>query len=179
MNNFRKIIELAANIAIVVVAVLLCVVLVKNQFASNRTLSANDDHSNLNKEVRLEEKINLPDVDWQKNGQTLLLALSTTCHYCSASTAFYQQLVKERNGNTRVIAVLPQSVNESKDYLNKHGVSVDDIKQVNLDSIGVGGTPTLILVDGDGIVKDLWVGKLPKADETQVLSRVQQSVAQR
>src|SRR2546421_11167261 len=104
MNSFRKDIELAANIAIVVVAVLLCVVLVKNQFVSSPKLNSGDDHQIPNKEARLREKMNLPEIDWQKNGQTLLLALSTTCHYCSESAAFYRQLIKERNGNTRIIA---------------------------------------------------------------------------
>lgn len=176
MDRFRKIVELAANVAIVIVAVLLCAVLLKNQYANTTT---QDFGGGPTGEVKPQEKIDLPEVDWQKGEQTLLLVLSTTCHYCSESTAFYQQLVKERGGNTRIVAALPQNLDESRDYLKKHGVSVDDVKQTNLDSIGVNGTPTLILVNNDGVVKDVWVGKLPKPDQTEVLRRVQQSVAQR
>lgn len=167
---------MAANIAIVIVAVLLCGVLLKNQYATTTT---QDFGGSLAGEVTPQEKINLPEVDWQKGEQTLLLVLSTTCHYCSESTAFYRRLVKERSGNTRIVAALPQDVDESQGYLKKHGVSVDDVKQINLDSIGVSGTPTLILVNNDGAVKDVWVGKLPKPDQAEVLRRVQQTVAQR
>lgn len=62
-------------------------------------------------------------------------------------------------------------------YLSKQGVFVDDVKQISLDSIGAEGTPTLILVDSSGIVKDVWVGKLPKTVEATVIDRVRQSVA--
>jgi hypothetical protein len=176
MDRFRKTVELAANIAIVTVAILLCATLLKNRYA---TTTRQDFGGSPAGEVKPQEKINLPDVDWQKSDQTLLLVLSTTCHYCSESTAFYQQLVKERSGNTRIVAALPQDLDESQDYLKKHGLSVDDVKQVNLNSIGVSGTPTLILVNNDGAVKDVWVGKLPKPYQAEVLRRVQRSVAQR
>jgi hypothetical protein len=176
MERFRRITELAANIAIVVVAGLLCAVLLKNHYAGTTTQDFGGD---LAKEVKPQEKINLPEVDWRKSEQTLLLVLSTTCHYCSESTAFYQQLVKERSGNTRIIAALPQAVDESQDYLKRHDVLVDEVRQINLDSIGVSGTPTLILVNDDGAVKDTWVGKLPKPVQAEVLRRVQQSVARR
>lgn len=179
MNHFRKSIELAANVAIIIVAILLCVVLVKNHFTDGPTVNLQNTQRNFDGGNQSGKKINLPEVDWQKNGQTLLLALSTTCHYCSESAAFYQQISKERNSNTRIIAVLPQPVDESKDYLNKHGVPVDDIKQIGLDSIGVSGTPTLIRVDNDGIVRNTWIGKLPKAEEAKVLSQLRQVTAQR
>ncbi len=121
----------------------------------------------------------MADIDWKKNGQTLLLALSTTCHFCSESAPFYQRLMKERGGNTQLIAVLPQSINDGRDYLNRLGVSVDDIKQAPLSSIGVGATPTLIFVDSNGVVGDLWVGRLPNTEEASVINKVRQAVAQK
>jgi hypothetical protein len=36
----------------------------------------------------------------------------------------------------------------------------------------VRGTPTLILVDGDGKVADAWVGALPPEKENEVISRL-------
>jgi hypothetical protein len=179
MNSFRKNVELAANIAIFIVSVLLCVALVKNRLASAPVVNIGNDRQEINRKSLVGEKINLPQVDWRKNGHTLLLALSTNCHFCSESTPFYQHLVKERSGNTRIVAVLPQPVSESQEYLNKHGVSVDDVEQVDLDSIEIGGTPTLIWVDDEGVVRDLWIGKLPKAIEAEVLERVQQNIARR
>lgn len=67
----------------------------------------------------------------------------------------------------------------SKGYLKRLGVSVDEIRQASLDSIGVNGTPTLILVDNRGAVVDFWIGKLAGPTEQKVIDRLQQSVAQK
>jgi thiol-disulfide isomerase/thioredoxin len=102
-----------------------------------------------------------------------LLALSTTCHFCSESAPFYQQLAKERGSNTRIVAVLPQSVSDSKDYLNNLGIFVDEVKQESLNTINVRGTPTLMLVNGDGVVVDEWMGRLSVEQEAEVLSKLE------
>jgi hypothetical protein len=119
-------------------------------------------------------KLPLPGVDWDRNQRTLVLALQTTCHFCSDSRSFYQTLVRERAkfGNTRFVAVLPQTVEESRSYLNELGVSVDDIRQGSLSGIGVRGTPTLLLVDRSGVVSQVWAGRLQKSGEEEVLDRL-------
>jgi hypothetical protein len=119
-------------------------------------------------------KLSISGVDWAKNGQTLVLAISSTCHYCSESAPFYQRLARER-GDIRMLAVLPQPVEEGRRYLEKLGVEVDDVKQASLASMGVSGTPTLILVNKDGAVENSWVGKLPTVQETEVLGSLQKN----
>lgn len=96
-----------------------------------------------------------------------MLAVSSTCHFCSESAPFYKTLASNK-GDTRIVAVLPQSIEEGKKYLEKLGVMVDDVKQVALDEIGVSGTPSVLLVDNSGVVKNVWFGKLP-ADKEQVV----------
>lgn len=123
-------------------------------------------------EIRVGQALALPNVDWANNGRTLILALSTTCHFCTESGPFYQRLVKERGGNTRLIAVLPQAVSDGKNYLDRLGVSVDEVQQASLSSINIRGTPTLLLVNGKGVVVQEWVGRLPTEQETEVLSKV-------
>jgi hypothetical protein len=86
-------------------------------------------------------------------------------------TQFYQQLAKT-HGGTRLIAVLSQPVDEGKRYLGTLGVSVDEVKQASLDFINVRGTPTLLLVNSDGVVVKTWVGKLPAEQEAEVLSKI-------
>jgi thioredoxin-related protein len=111
-------------------------------------------------------------VDWKQSRQTLVLAISSTCHFCTDSASFYQTLVQNRK-DTQVVAVLPQPVEEGKSYLEKLGVSVDEIRQLPLNQIGVHGTPTLILVDSSGSVRNSWTGKLPPETETEVMKRLQ------
>jgi hypothetical protein len=171
-NDLFKRIELIANVSIVVVAILLSIVLVKSYLITNSSpLGSNQEADGT--EVGVGQALALPDVDWEKNGQTLILALSTTCHFYTASGPFYQRLAKERGDDTRLVAVFPQTINDGKDYLNRLGVSVDEVKQASFKSNNVRGTPTLLLVNGDGVVVKEWVGKLPADQEIEVLSKVQ------
>ena len=166
MERLSKRIELGANLAIIIVAVLLAGVLVKNYFLAN----GQGETDPFNYHQLKNSRISLPDVDWQGNGQTLVLAVSNTCRFCTDSAPFYQQLAKSQT-RTRLVAVLPQTVEEGKRYFADLGVTVDEVKQGSLSSIGVTGTPTLILVNDDGIVVDSWVGRLAPEQEAEVLSK--------
>lgn len=111
------------------------------------------------------------DIDWKQDKQTLILAISSSCHFCSESGAFYKRLVEDRKG-TRLIAAFPQPVQEGQDYLKQLGVAVDEVRNLDFSAIGVQGTPTLLLVDSAGVVKNSWVGKLSSEQEIDVLNAV-------
>jgi hypothetical protein len=103
-----------------------------------------------------------------------VLALSTTCHFCSESAPFYQRLKQQKPDNVYLVAVLPQPVEDSRNYLNKLGVETNDVVQGSLSSIGVSGTPTLLLVDKTGSVAGLWVGKLSDSDAARVIEQIRE-----
>ncbi len=163
--------ELIANIAIIVVALVLGAVLVKRYL-----LPANEAApvARLDPRIPAGTKASLSGVDWARNGQTLLLVLSTDCRFCTESAPFYQRLTRETTGRSDVhlIAVFPQEIEEGKKYLDNLGVSIVEIKQASPSSTGAGGTPTLILVDAQGVVKNSWVGKLSSPEETEVLNQL-------
>lgn len=171
MNSITRTIECLANVAIIVVAILLGTALVKDHLVADPVLPGADNLRLSSKRTEVGRKVDLPGVDWQKNGQTLVLALSTSCHFCTDSAPFYKRLVEGRAA-TRIIAVLPQSPAEGRDYLSKHGVIVDEVKQARLDAIGVTGTPALIMADKEGNVSHIWFGRLPPEREREVLSQV-------
>ena len=168
MENFAKKIEVAANIAIVLVAILLSAILVRSYLVAPSGREEMVPPVQTQRAIRNGDPINLHGIDWQKNGRTLLMALSTTCHFCTESGPFYQRLSKNR-GDTNLVAVLPQDVSESQGYLKNLGVEVDEVKQVSLSDLGLRGTPTLILVDEGGKVLNTWVGVLRPDGENQLL----------
>ncbi len=108
------------------------------------------------------------NINWNQNRQTLILAISNNCHFCSESAPFYKKLAQNK-GDTHLVAVLPQSVEEGRKYLERLGVSVDEVRQLSLDQIGVNGTPSLLLVDASGVVKNFWVGRLAPDQEATVM----------
>lgn len=158
LADISRKIELAANLAILLVSCLLAVVLVKAYFLSES-----------GEVVTSMPSVSSLDIAWNQNGQTLILVLSRNCRFCTDSAPFYKKLSQSKS-NTYLVALVPQSVDEGREYLEKLGVSVDEVKQFSLEKIGVSGTPTLLLVDTSGVVKNFWVGKLSPEQEATVLS---------
>jgi Thioredoxin-like domain len=169
MNNLHKRLNLAANLMIVLVSLSIGVVLIKHYWHASGYANPPRDYG-----VPAGSTVSLPGVDWEKNEQTLLLVLDTGCAYCTASSALYQQIVREAAQHQRVklIAVLPQDVSNSKQYLSDLNVSINDVRQSSLQALGVKGTPTLILVNSKAEVVNSWPGKLPPAKEREVLRHI-------
>ena len=166
MKNIARTIEVIANVAIIFVAISLGIVLINRTIRSYRaTVTQSTNTPPVNHQM-----IQLPGVDWSKNEQTLVMAISSTCHFCTESAAFYRDIRARTHVHT--VAVLSQSINEGRDYLSNLGVQVDEVLQAPLSSIDVNGTPTLMLVGRDGTVIRTWIGKLPPESEKEVLLSV-------
>jgi thioredoxin-related protein len=165
-KGWAKKIELAANIGIVIVAILVVILFIRNY---------TQRQDNPQRTVALGSKFALKNVNWQATGRNLVFAISTTCHFCTESAPFYRKLVEQcKQQHVHTVAVLPQSPAEAQAYLSGEGVTVDEIRQSPLSDLDVSGTPTLVLVDHAGIVKDVWVGKLPSTKEKEVVTTLSQ-----
>ncbi len=105
----------------------------------------------------------------------MLLALSTHCRYCTASAPFYQRLARAlaSRPDTKLLAVLPEEFEEGRRYLQALGVAGADARQARLPTIGIRGTPTLLVLDNKGVVVNAWVGELNAADESEVWQALQ------
>jgi hypothetical protein len=162
MSNLGKKIEIAANIAIIMVAIMIGVVLVNKYLFKPKSPAL--------QAVPVGAKIFIPEIDWAKNGRTLVLALQDGCRFCSESNTFYQRLIPEAAANkVEVIAVFPHSTETGKMYLDNLKVSISNLRQVPLNTIGVNATPALLLVNNEGQVTTGWIGKLPGEKELEVL----------
>src|SRR5689334_16072564 len=147
MKNIAKKIEVVANVSIIVAALAFTTVLAKRYFAPVLPLAVPKAAA---ASIQSGKKADFINVDWGKSDRTLLLVLQAGCHFCSESAPFYQRLAREtaQMSGIHIVAVLPQDVAEGSKYLNSLGVPIEDIRQAQLDSLGVSGTPTLILIDG-------------------------------
>ena len=165
MNNSYKRINVALNVAIVLVVILIGAVFAKNYLRPTRPTPAHRDFRGM--------KVNLPGVDWTHNEQTLLLVLDEKCRFCTESAPFYQRLTAATatNSKLRLIAVLPQDVSAGRQYLHSLKAPIEEVRQSTLDAIGVEGTPTLILVNAKGEVMEAWAGKLSPEQELDVLKK--------
>jgi thioredoxin-related protein len=163
-DNFRKQIEVAANVGIIIVALAIGVTLIRN---------SRGDQSQPHQTIKIGSKLAVKDTNWGANGRSIVLALSTTCHFCAESSGFYQKVVRlAQQQHLHTIAVFPQSIPEVQAYLNKQGIAVDETKQAELSSLDINGTPTLLLVDENGIVCNVWIGKLSAEKEKDMLAKL-------
>jgi thioredoxin-related protein len=170
MAGTQKKIELVANVAIILVAVILGYVLVK-QFVFTPAPALPPRQI---KQPEVGAKVTLPDTDFSQKDKTLILAIKKGCHFCSESATFYQRLVQiAAEKNVRVIAAFPHSVEEGQGYLKELNVPVTELKQADFAALSVGGTPTLILTDKNGAITNAWLGKLPADKETEVINSLQ------
>ena len=133
--GISKKIELAANLAIILVACLLAVALVKN-YLITRTTASTEQAGTRQEENRLVSAPTLTslNINWKESRQTLVLALSSTCHFCAESSPFYKKLIESKK-DARIVAVLPEPVQHGRSYLEKLGLAVDEIKQSSLDTL--------------------------------------------
>lgn len=158
-TDFSKKIETVANLTIILVAILLGYFLIQKFFFQQNSQPPT--------EIVKGTKISLPDIDWKANRKTLLLVLQKGCHFCSESMPFYKNLVeKTKEKGVKLVAVLPDSREESQQYLRENGVEIQEIRQFQLNLVQ--GTPTLILLGEQGEVLNSWIGKLPSEKEKEV-----------
>ncbi len=191
-SKFARTLEIAANLSIIAVALVGATVLIKNyllrpsapaatdvrQAAVDKNLPGPLENSRTNRPAptgpAAGTQISVPGINWSDSEETVLLALSNKCHFCTESAPFYQRLTRElaQQKNVRVIAVFPQEAGDARKYLEEIGVPSLQVKQASLDSLGVRGTPTLVIVDKTGTVKQSWVGRLSPERESEVLNRI-------
>lgn len=163
MRNWERKIEVAANVAIIIVAVAISVVLVKIYFAN-----ANDSRP---ERIAAGSKLILEGLNWQKNERTLLIALQPGCSFCADSAPFYQSLLAKLipQRKTSVVALVPDDIPNASNYPKELGITVDEIRQTSLTKAKILGTPTLVLVNNTGIVEKVWFGKLSSSQERDVI----------
>lgn len=167
----NKRLESVTNIAILIAAVIAIVVLVRNYLLSGA-------EPGLPPQIAVGEKFPLENVDWKGNGNTLVLALAPGCESCSESAPFYRRLSAElATQPVHMTAVLTGSVEEGREYLRGLNVEIGDVRQGSFELLKIRGTPTLILVDEEGVVRNVWLGRFPPDKEQQVIDMIREDVS--
>lgn len=161
-DKTRRFLEIAANVAILVVAIIVVRNLIWARWQPKQQLEA----------PIVGTKVSLPGIKWD-DGTTLVLVLQKGCRFCEESSPFYRRLRDQRSGSQpRMVAAVPGNKTDIARYLSEQGVVVDEIVNASLSDFHVSFTPTLLLVDRSGNVRDVWVGKLDARKETEVAQRM-------
>jgi hypothetical protein len=178
MSAEKSKLDTAANIAIILVCILAAGTLIRNQFFPSFLAPAPLSRPGMPSGAAKGETLAaLRGVVPQGSDRALVVALSPTCHFCNESMPFYKALMDKRNESksaVKVIAAVPQAEVQTAEQKNlaDHGVQIDAVVPVDFEKIKIPGTPTVLLVDNQGKVLDVWVGKLDESRQREVLAKL-------
>lgn len=169
MVKLHTILEISSNIAIILLSIFIGYFLISRYVGElpNPTAAVGST-------IKPGAKLTLSGVDLSKSDRNLLLVLSTSCRFCSESAPFYRRIIETNSKNRRlnIIASFPQELTEVRKYLNENGIGVDEVIKSNPSEVPVKGTPTIILMDRNGVVLETWAGKLMPEIEDEVARRI-------
>lgn len=160
--------EKATHVFLIAVCCLAGGLLIEQRFFSSQDDDLATGHDLVGRQVAL------PGADWQAAPISVLLQISSTCHFCNESMPFYRQLMAARQAapaRVPVIVASQDAVAAIRKHLGDQQLTVDKVLHTR-DVFGT-GTPTVYIVDSGGVVKRVFIGKLDPAGEKELLAIVE------
>ena len=161
--------EVFANCSIIIVALIICATTIKEHWLSDsrapRPAAVTDSRL-------LSTHLEVPGVDWESANKTIVMALSTQCHFCQESAPFYKSVSESPAVKSKRIAVMmifPQSSDEAESFARTKDIHPGRILSMNLQQLGISSTPTMFLVDHAGKIEKMWIGVLSEDQQRQLL----------
>jgi glutaredoxin len=172
-GSTRQRLETATNIAILVLAAVMCVILIRD-YVAPRIFPPSRGRGPA-PAASIPSPIRLAGLDFSRSDRTLLFVISSTCPYCRKSEEFYRSLTGKAREykNIQFAAALPQPEPEAREYIQQAGLDFRQVVSADLPTIGIAGTPTLVLLDKNGNVLRYWLGVLPPEGQQRVIAAIQ------
>jgi len=166
--SLRANIELVTQVVVAIAIVVTAGVLVK------RTVFSGQSNGARLPRITAGERLNLPIIDWAQNKKSLVFFLKKDCPYCTSSADLYRELMVEATKrNVKCIAVLPNSPEDARKYLQYLELPFENIYTGPVEDSKISGTPTIVFVDKNGIVKNVWIGAQTEREKEMLDTLVQ------
>lgn len=167
-NRLPRVLEIGANLSIILTSIIL-IVLAVGYWESSRGTHLKSS------QVGPGDSLASTKVPFNPQKKTLLFVLQVGCRFCTSSAPVLREITQAaaQRGDVDILAVLPQDKSTSDEYLQGLGLRLPVI-QANLSDLRVRGTPTAILCDGAGRVLSVWVGALDQKRGTDIMKSVAQ-----
>jgi hypothetical protein len=161
--------ETLANVAIVVTCILLSATAVER----TGVLDGKTRRAHTAPAYRVGQPFpQIAGVDYTTAEKTVLLYISSSCSFCTASIPFWKRLKVDSGSGRRsvqFVAVGNEAVDKLATYLRVHDVRVDQAKSLTGQDLRIEGTPALIVVDRSGQVLGFWLGQLSTTAEADAM----------
>ena len=98
------------------------------------------------------------------------MALDSGCIFCRESMAFYRRVATRDAPDVRVVVAASPDDTGIREYLKAEDLEPDALVVIERGVLPVSGTPTLLLVDSEGVVTHAWIGRLDADGEADVFN---------
>ena len=102
--------------------------------------------------------------------KTVVLYLNPGCHFCEESMIFYRRLIRGARDrkDIEIVIATPLAEEIGRAYAHMSGLDVERVLMLSPATVGLPGTPTVLLLDHQAVVTGSWVGKLKPPQESEV-----------
>jgi len=113
-------------------------------------------------------------IDYARSRRTLVLFMSVHCAYCRTAVPFFRDLAASLApasgglAKARILAVFPDDAVEVSQFGERENFQIEAASGLPLQSIGVGATPTAVLVSRSGRGSQIWQGAPGKAAQDAI-----------
>jgi hypothetical protein len=118
-------------------------------------------------------------LNFARSRQTLALFLRHDCRFCAESMPFYRRLrsgespTAASHPDTQLVTITLDEASIAKQYIAANHLTLDALIAVPSDrrrEVRLYATPTVLLLDGSGVIKKMWTGRLDETHENEVLA---------
>jgi thiol-disulfide isomerase/thioredoxin len=165
------ILEKITHISLIAVCCLAASVILHDQVAARSVPAAGSAVGDLPLDG---STVTLKDISWTKSTQTVVLFMSAHCHWCQKSVPLYQAVsaLHKTAGGFQFVVVSNDPPGQTESFLKENSIEVDKVLSPVPGSLGIRGTPTILLVDQSGKVSFSHKGMMAKAIDDQFLKRL-------
>ena len=155
-----------ANLAVIVMCVVIAAVGAKQLLPTKASRPAKPNP------YVVGEKTPFVEANFGESDKTVLLVVSSTCRFCTESLPFYRGLIAEVHKSERSVRAVVASLDppdRAQAYVSENGLVGAGLIRMPADAwVRIQATPTVLVLDREGIVKGSWVGKLQPEQEKEV-----------
>lgn len=109
----------------------------------------------------------------EKRQAAVVLGLSTQCKFCTRGIPFYRQLQSARDsshGRLKMYAYFREVKEDAGKEVSAWGLAPDVVMTGAPRGVSINSTPTILIVDAAGVVRNAWVGLLGAKGEDDLLT---------
>lgn len=176
-----KILDRAANIAIITTCVAVVAVLwIRFSPTAGPSRPASAEARDVPLSYKPGEHLDdVPDSELSRSDYTLVLILQSQCRFCRESMDFYRELARRRDASRGVLTLgvlMPDDGQTARTYLKANGVAPNFVVARWSSRSRRVVTPTVLLVDRTGTLKAAWTGRMGPQAEGELLTRLETAI---